>query len=58
MTNWQEKIRYLLRAALRAEGEGDRRVAETLRRMAAEAMPLETRGGTAILEAPAGFRSD
>lgn len=38
---WQERIRYLLRAALRAEGEGDRRVAETLRRMALEALPAE-----------------
>lgn len=35
------RIRYLLRAALRAEDEGDRKVAETLRRMADEARPAE-----------------
>lgn len=37
--NVEERIRYLLRAALRAEGEGDRRVARVLRRMAEEALP-------------------
>lgn len=35
----EDRIRWLLRAALRAEGEGDVRVAETLRRMAREALP-------------------
>jgi len=35
----EERIRYLLRAALRAEYEGDSRVARTLRRMAEEARP-------------------
>ena len=38
---WEERMRYLLRAALRAESEGDRKVAETLRRMAREVVPLE-----------------
>jgi hypothetical protein len=34
----EERIRFLLRAALRAEGEGDRKVARALRRMAEEAL--------------------
>lgn len=36
----EERICLLLRAATRAEGEGDARVAESLRRMAEEALPL------------------
>lgn len=36
-----ERIRFLLRAAVRAEGEGDRRVARIFRRMAEEARPLD-----------------
>lgn len=39
-TSMEEKIRYLLRAALRAEHEGERRVARILRRMAEEACPV------------------
>ena len=35
-----ERIRFLLRTALRAEGEGDLRVAELFRRMADELRPL------------------
>jgi hypothetical protein len=35
----EDRIRYLLRAASRAEGEGDRKVADALRRMAQEARP-------------------
>jgi hypothetical protein len=35
----EQRIRYLLRAASRAEGEGDRKVADVLRRMAEEALP-------------------
>lgn len=35
-----ERIRFLLRAATRAEGEGDERSARNLRRMAEEARPL------------------
>lgn len=46
----EERIRYLLRAALRAEGEGDRKVAEALRRMADEARPAEEALSTPILD--------
>lgn len=49
----EDRIRWLLRAALRAEGEGDVRVAETLRRMAREALPASA--GTLL--ACAGVRS-
>lgn len=35
----EDRIRYLLRAARRAEIEGDDRVAQALRRMAEEAEP-------------------
>lgn len=37
----EERIRYLLRAAMRAEQEGAERTARALRRMAEEARPLE-----------------
>ena len=37
----EERIRYLLRVAIRAEGEGDVRVARIFRRMAEEARPLD-----------------
>lgn len=37
----EERIRYLLRAASRAEVEGDRWVAHLFRRMAKEALPLD-----------------
>ena len=36
----EERIGYLLRAAARAEGRGDLRVARTFRRMAEDARPL------------------
>ena len=36
-----ERIRFLLRTALRAEGEGDLRVADLFRRMAEELRPME-----------------
>lgn len=36
-----ERIRFLLRAAMRAEGEGDERIARIFRRMADEARPLD-----------------
>jgi hypothetical protein len=36
----EERIGYLLRAAARAEGRGDLRVAGTVRRMAEDARPL------------------
>jgi len=35
-----ERIRFLLRAATRAECEGDERIARIFRRMAEEARPL------------------
>ena len=38
----EERIRYLLRAAGRAEGEGNLRAANVLRRMAREVQPLDT----------------
>lgn len=34
MVNVEERIRYLLRTAIRAEGEGDLRIASLFRRMA------------------------
>ena len=40
---WDQRVKYLLRAASRAEGEGDSRVAELFRRMAADAEPPESR---------------
>lgn len=43
-----ERIRFLLRAATRAEGEGDERIARIFRRMAEEARPL----GVTQYEAP------
>lgn len=41
MMTADERIRYLLRVAIRAEGEGDLRVARSFRRMAEEARPLD-----------------
>ena len=38
---WDERIWLLLRAASRAEGDGDHRVARLFRRMAEEARPLD-----------------
>ncbi|HSG49816.1 MAG TPA: hypothetical protein VLA43_18480 [Longimicrobiales bacterium] len=43
----EDRIRYLLRAALRAEREGSERAARSLRRMAEDARPLE--GEAALL---------
>ena len=37
----EERVRYLLRAATRAETEGDEFVARIFRRMAEEAVPLQ-----------------
>jgi len=36
MMNVEERIRFLLRTAIRAEGEGDQRIANLFRRMAEE----------------------
>lgn len=41
MMTVDERIRFLLRAATRAEGEGDLRVARSFRRMAEDARPLD-----------------
>ena len=38
----EERVRYLLRAAGRAEGEGNLRAANVLRRMAREVQPPDT----------------
>lgn len=54
--SWERKIRYLLRAALRAEDQGDRRVAETLRRMARDAVPVDENRLSVVLD-PAGRSS-
>ena len=37
----EQRLEYLLRAALRAEREGDLRVAFTLRRMAEDTRPID-----------------
>ena len=42
----EQRIRHLLRAANRAENEGDQRTAEILRRMAREALPIEAGRGS------------
>jgi len=42
----EERIGFLLRAAERAESEGEVRVARSLRRMAEEAHPLPLREGS------------
>ncbi len=41
MMNVDERIRYLLRAATRAEDEGDLRIARNFRRMAEDVRPLD-----------------
>jgi len=38
----EERIRFLLRTACRAEGEGNAKVADLFRRMADEALPVGT----------------
>lgn len=37
----EERVRFLLRAARRAENEGDERIAHAFRRMAEESRPLK-----------------
>jgi len=37
MISVEERIRYLMKVALRAEGEGEHRIARSFRRMAEEA---------------------
>ena len=50
-----ERIRILLRAATRAEGEGDDRVARILRRRAEETRPLDERDFPAEFQVAYGF---
>ncbi len=50
----EERIRYLRRAASRAEGEGNLRVARVLRLMAADARPDED-GVYAVVRIPSGL---
>ena len=49
--NFDERIGFLLRAAARAERDGDARVASALRRMADEARPFEPRDADGVLPA-------
>ena len=42
MMNVDERIRFLLRTALRAEGQGDLRIARLFRRMAEDLRPRES----------------
>lgn len=48
----EDRIRYLLRAASRAEREGAERAARSLRRMAEDARPLEGDAGVLSWDAP------
>ena len=48
----EERILQLLRAACRVEREGDRHVAEGLRRMAAESLPAGGRQTLPDVECP------
>lgn len=41
MMSVDERIRFLIQAAIRAEGEGDLRIARIFRRMADDARPLD-----------------
>lgn len=53
-----ERIRFLLRAATRAEGEGDRRIAQIFRRMAEEARPLDPSEVVPELQGHLGWGGD
>lgn len=53
-----ERIRYLLRAATRAEGEGDQKTARIFRRMAEEARPLDASELIPELHFHLGWASD
>lgn len=46
----EQRVHYLLKAALRAERNGEHRVARALRRMADDILPLEAVDTTAIPE--------
>lgn len=53
-----ERIRFLLRAATRAEDEGNERVARNFRRMAEDARPVEGEGGPSALYPQSGCYSE
>lgn len=50
-----ERIRFLLRAATRAEGEGNERIARLFPRMAEEARPLGVQTMEALQPAWSGY---
>lgn len=49
MMNVEERIRFLVRTAIRAEGRGDERIADLFRRMAEDMRPGES---TILLDGP------
>ena len=49
MMNVEERVRFLLRAAIRVEGQGDLRIADLFRRMAED---MRTGEGALLLEGP------
>ena len=54
--NVEERVRYLLRAATRAEGEGNLQIAHNFRRMAEEVRPLDCNGIVAALDCAFGVQ--
>lgn len=50
----EERIRFLLRVARRAEGEGNPRAARLFRRMAEEARPLDVQVLLPVLQPASG----
>jgi hypothetical protein len=48
MMSIEQRVEYLLRAALRAERDGDHRVARSLRRMADDILPLNRARSMAV----------
>jgi len=53
-----ERIRFLLRAATRAEGEGDQRIARIFRRVAEDARPLDVSELVPELHARLGWSAE
>ena len=49
MMNVDERVRFLLRTAIRAEGQGDSRIADLFRRMAED---MRTGEGALLLDGP------
>jgi len=49
MMNVDERVRFLLRTAIRVEGQGDLRIADLFRRMAED---MRTGEGALLLEGP------